>query len=153
MEIQVGVDIQAPVDTVWNVITDIENSVDVISGIEEIEVLNSPDEGLEGFKWRETRTMFGKTATEDMWVTSVAEQQSYTVRAESHGAVYTSLISVAPEGESTKLTMSFRGEPQTFFTKIMTATLGQLFKGATRKALQKDMDDIKAHIERGDAQA
>jgi hypothetical protein len=38
--------------------------------------------------------------------------------------------------------MSLRAEPQGAFAKIMSATLGRLFMGATRKALEKDLADI-----------
>ena len=81
MNVEVQTLINAPRDRVWKIISDIDKSVDVISGIEKIEVLENPDAGLVGFKWRETRTMFGKQATEVMWITEAEENAYYQTRA------------------------------------------------------------------------
>jgi carbon monoxide dehydrogenase subunit G len=147
MELSMNTVINASPADVWAVVSNIEGSDAVISGIEKIEVLEKPETGLVGFKWKETRTMFGKEATEVMWVTDVKDGVSYDVRAESHGSVYESVIFLESEGEGTKLTMNFKATPQGFLTKIMAVTMGRLFRGATQKALQKDLDDIKAAIE------
>ena len=147
MKISTSVTINAPKEKVWSVVTDIENSHNVINGIEKLEVLEKPDSGLVGFKWRETRTMFGKTATEVMWVTDVEENAYYDVRAESHGAVYLSKIHLREDDGKTVLTMDFDARPQTIISKIMSFLMGFMFKGATKKALHQDLVDIKKSIE------
>ncbi len=147
MKVSTSVIINAPKEEVWSVVSNIENSANVISSIEKLEVLEKPDSGLVGFKWRETRTMFGKTATEVMWVTDVQENTYYDVRAESHGAVYLSKIYLREEGDKTVLTMDFDAQPQTTMSKIMSFLMGFVFKGATKKALHKDLEDIKMSIE------
>jgi carbon monoxide dehydrogenase subunit G len=143
------VDIKAGKEAVWKVITDFENAVDRISGIEKLVIDERPDHGLVGLRWTETRTMFGKTATETMWITAAEEESYYDTRAESHGAVYTSRISVQENNGSTMLTMDFHGAPQTFGGKVMMFLMGWMFRGATRKALQQDLEDIKAAVESG----
>ena len=147
MKIQVETKINKPKEVVWQTIINIEGSEERISGIEKVEVLEKPEVGMVGFKWRETRTMFGKTATEVMWITDVVENDHYKVRAESRGMIYNSVIKVAGEGDQTVLSMEFGGEAQTFMVKMMSALMMPFFKGATIKALQKDMDDIKASLE------
>lgn len=69
MAIKVDVTIDGPKEEVWNVIADIENSPNTITGIEAVEILEKPNDGLVGLKWQETRTLFGRTATEIMWIT------------------------------------------------------------------------------------
>ncbi|MGI9263993.1 MAG: SRPBCC family protein, partial [Gammaproteobacteria bacterium] len=69
MKVSTSIDIASPAENVWAVITDIENCVGRISSILDIEVLEKPETGFVGFKWKETRKMFGKEATEVMWVT------------------------------------------------------------------------------------
>lgn len=134
--------IDAPPEKVWATITSIDSSAETISGINEIERL-SDDTGFGvGTRWRETRTMFGKEATEEMEVTSIDEGRSYTVEADSHNVHYTSVLSVEPDGEGSTLRMTFHGEPRGAFTKFMAATVGRLMKGATRKALERDLEDI-----------
>jgi carbon monoxide dehydrogenase subunit G len=147
MKLEVSELINAPKAEVWRVITDIEGSVNFISGIEEVEVLEKPEDGLVGLKWRETRTMFGQTATEEMWITNAEEQVSYETRAESHGAVYQSGFKLSDEAGKTHLTMFFEGVPTSFFARLMSALTSPFFKGATEKAIRQDLIDIKAKAE------
>ena len=123
--------------------------VDVVGAIEVVERLDDRDGFGLGTTWRETRTMFGKKATEDMEVTDYEEGVRYATAAESHGSKYFSEIRVDAAGTGSRITMSFRGEPQTALTRVMDATVGRLFRGATRKALAKDLDDIVAAAEAG----
>lgn len=150
MDVNAFVIIEASRQAVWDVVTDIEKAAHRIDAIESVEVLERA-EGLVGFKWRETRRMMGKSATEVMWVTAAVEPEFYETRAESHGAVYTSRISLEEHGASTKLTMRFHSQPVTTTAKVFSACLGFLFMGGIRKALRKDLEDIKAAVEGGTA--
>lgn len=143
MNMSVTIDINAPKETIWAKITDIEKSVETISGIEEIEVLEKPEDSLVGLKWRETRTLFGKQATEVMWITDAEENHYYKTRAESHGAIYTTILKLEEKEGVTELSMTFGGKAQTFMAKIMSAIMMPFFKKATKKALEKDLEDIK----------
>ena len=147
MQIRVQVPIEGSVEEIWKVITDIENSASRVSAIEEIEILEKPPSGLLGLKWRETRTMFGKSATEVMWITDARENEFYDVRAESHGTVYQSRLSITEEDGGCVLKLDFGGQPQAFTAKLMSAALGWMFKGATKKALLKDLEDLKSVVE------
>ncbi|MBO3697034.1 SRPBCC family protein [Roseivirga sp. E12] len=143
MEFKTDIQINASKEKVWSVISDIENAKDNISAIESIEVLEPPTDGLLGLKWKETRTMFGKQATEIMWITEASENEYYQTRAESHGAIYISRLWIEENGSSSTLNMSFNGTPVTFGAKVMSAVMGWMFKSATVKALNKDLEDIK----------
>jgi hypothetical protein len=147
MKIEEKVCISGTKEKIWNVITDIDNSVNTIEAIEEIEVLERPDSGILGLKWQETRTMFGQSATEIMWITDAKENEYYQTRAESHGAVYISRLQIEEQGDENCLTMGFEGQPQSTWAKIMTAVTGFMIKNATQKALHKDLLDIKAAVE------
>jgi carbon monoxide dehydrogenase subunit G len=148
METQVRVTIRAPKTEVWHTITDIGNAASTISGIESVSILEKPVQGLVGLKWIETRTMFGKTATETMWITDAVEHDYYKTRAESHGAIYVTTLSLQESEGATELTMRFSGQPVTVGAKLMWLLLGFMFAGATRKALAKDLEDIKAAVEK-----
>ena len=147
MKTSVSVEINASTEEVWKAITDFEHCPSFISAIESLEILHKPDDTLVGFKWKETRTMFGKEATETMWITDYTENEFYQTRAESHGSVYTSKMAVEPKGENSKLTMSFSGETVSFFAKIMSALMSSMIKKSMDKALQQDLDDIKTYVE------
>lgn len=88
MRVQVEAMVHAPRDEVWRLVSDIENAAGVITGIEDVEVVERPAFGMRGLKWRETRTIFGKTAVETMWVTDAEEGSFYTTEARSHGSIY-----------------------------------------------------------------
>ncbi len=143
-DISLSRDVAAPPDIVWGLATDLDLAPDILSGVNSIERLDDGAGFGVGTRWRETRTMFGREATEDMEVTSFVPGRSYTVEAESHGAHYVSTVSVEPGPEGSRLSMTFSGRPTGLVAKIMAATVGLLFRGATRKALQKDLDEIAA---------
>ncbi len=147
MEISAQVTINAPINQVWAAVADIENAATRISGIDAVEILAPASDGLVGLKWRETRTLFGKTATEVMWITDAVENEFYDTRAESHGSIYRTRISVAQDPTGTTLTMRFRGEPVTFVAKLFTVPMGWMVKGSMRKVVQQDLEDIKKAVE------
>lgn len=143
MQVEVTRRIGAPADRVWGLITDLVNSPRVMTAIESVELLGGPEEFGVGTRWRETRTMFGKRATEEMTVSVLDPGRAYTVVAESGGTRYASTLVVVPEGAAAcTLTMTFGGQPTSTASRIMAATVGRLFIGATRKALEKDLADI-----------
>lgn len=147
-EISLSISINAKADAVWDVITNIEESVNTIKGIEKVEILEKPVDTFVGLKWRETRTMFGQTATEIMWITTAIENKSYSTRAESHGAIYITHIELEQKGESCELTMTFGAELVKFMTKVVSALTGWMFTNATKKALLEDLNDIKKAVEK-----
>jgi len=147
MELSVFVEIEKSLEDVWKAIIDFENCSNYINSIIEIEIIDNPRDTLIGFKWKETRVMFGKEATETMWITDYIENNYYQTRAESHGSIYISRLSLERVRENTKLTMSFTAEAQTFFVKILSVFMGFIIKGSMKKALLKDLNDIKNHLE------
>ncbi len=147
--IRIEREVAAPADRVWSVLTDLERSPEVISGVDSVERLDDGAGFAVGTRWRETRTMFGKEATEVMWVTAMDPGRDYVVEAESRGVHYRSELGVSPEGDAAcRLWMTFGATPLTLGGRIMGATIGLLFRGATRKMLAKDLDDIATEAER-----
>jgi uncharacterized membrane protein len=150
METRVSRAVAASAQQVWDVVTDIEGSPAVMTAIEHVERLDDrPGFGV-GTRWRETRTMFGKQATEEMEVTAVDPPHGYTVVAVNGSTTYTSTITVTPlDTERCELAMSFAGRSSGLVGRVLAATVGRLFAGATRRSLQQDLDDLAAHVEGG----
>ena len=88
MLVEVQVNIKASKAAIWAAITDIENAAETISGIDKIEILEKPANGLVGLKWGETRMLFGKPATAEKWITDAVENEFYKTRAESDGFIF-----------------------------------------------------------------
>ncbi|MBQ0767979.1 MAG: SRPBCC family protein [Bizionia sp.] len=147
MKLTVAIDINAPKEKVWKAITAIENSVQLISGIENIEMLHTPENTLVGLKWKETRTVFGKSATETMWITEAVELSHYVTRAESNGAIYQTTLKLTEHENTTYFAMEFSSEAVTFKGKVMGVVFGALLKKSMKKLIYKDLLDIKTNVE------
>lgn len=152
--ITVSEEINAPIDRVFAIASNIPNAAESIGGIELIETLEeaAPAEnnngivGL-GYKWRETRIMFGKKATEDMWITEWSPPTKYSVEARSHGCHYLTDITFESLDEQTsRITMSFNGTPETFMAKVMMKVFAFMTKKLV-ECLQNDLRDIKSVAE------
>jgi len=147
MHTSVSINIAQPKEVVWQAICDIAHSNHMISAILAIEVLHQPRDGIIGLKWRETRKMFGKEATEVMWITDAEENQYYSTRAENHGAVYITHLELTDVAGASQLTMTFSMQAQSTFAKIMASCMGFLMQGSMKKMLYQDLVDIKKAVE------
>lgn len=134
--------VAAPVDEVFAVYTNIEKAEERIPDIVSIEMLTDGPFGI-GTRWRETRVMFKKEATEEMWVTAFDPPRSYCVEAESHGMKYATTFDFEPDGDGTKVSWSFTGTPQTLGTKVLSPVLGVLMNGTMRKCMQRDLEALR----------
>lgn len=147
MFVEAQVTINGSKAAIWAAITDIEHASEIISGIENIEVLEKPATGLVGLRWRETRMLFGKPATAEKWVTEAVENEFYKTRAEDNGFVFITTIRLSESGGGITLTSSHDSQPQGFAAKLMSLPMGLLFKGVAKKAILQDLNDIKSAVE------
>ena len=147
MLVEAQVTISGSKAAIWAAITDIENASETISGIESIEVLEKPANGLVGLKWRETRTLFGKPATVEKWITDAAENEFYKTKAEDGGFVYLTTKSISESSGGITLTETHESEPQGIAAKLLSIPMGFLLKGVAKKYLLQDLKDIKAAVE------
>jgi len=144
--------IDAPQQQVWDAVTDLHNAADRIEGIAKMEVLTDGPVG-KGTRFRETRIMFRKEATEEMEITEWDPPNAYTTECSSHGCHYTSVIRCVPDGNGTRVEMSLDAKPLTAGAKVMSTLLGWMMKGACAKAFAKDLEDIKQYVEGSPAPA
>lgn len=128
---------------VWNVMTDLDGARDTISGIDSIERLDDLPGFQVGTRWRETRTMFGRSATETMEVIACDPGRSYATEAHNRGTRYVTTMSVTPvDGGQSMVSMRFEAEVTGVLNKTIGALVGRLMMGNVRKAMQADVDDI-----------
>ena len=140
--ITVSTHVSAPIERVFEVYTELDKAAERIPDIVALEVLSEGPFG-KGTRWRETRVLFKKEATEEMWVTGFDPPKSYTVEAESHGMHYSTLFSFAPEGDGTKVSWTFSGTAQTLGAKIMSPVLNVLMKGTMTKCMRGDLEALR----------
>ncbi|MFI8827586.1 SRPBCC family protein [Streptomyces sp. NPDC053431] len=137
---------------VWESITDLRNMPRVLSGVQRVEVLTEGGFAV-GTRWRETRRMLGREATEEMTVTVCEPPDRYVTVADSHGMHYVSEITLVPEGPpvaatATTLRMTFTARPAHDRTPgLLTRLLGRVGSRAVARALGKDLDEIARAVE------
>lgn len=147
--IEIHRDVAAPAEAVWAIITDIENAPHTISGITSVERLDEADGFVVGTRWRETREMFGRAATEELTVTRIEDGRSYTTAADHDKVHYESTLRVEPTGADTsRLTMHFDAQSGGLLNKTLGAVIGAIMVRSTRKLMQQDLADIAAAVQR-----
>jgi carbon monoxide dehydrogenase subunit G len=148
-DLTVSTHVSAPVARTFEVYTQIDKAAERIPGITSLELLSEGPFG-EGTRWRETRVILKKEATEEMWVTSFDPPKSYTVESESHGMHYSTVFSFAEDGDGTKVTWTFSGTALTLGTKIMSPVFNVLMKGTMKKCMLGDLEALRDVCERGE---
>ncbi|MFD0265619.1 SRPBCC family protein [Streptomyces sp. NPDC127106] len=140
----------APVERVWRALTDLESMPDVVSGVDAVEVL-TPGPFRVGTRWRETRRMFGKRATEEMYVTVCDAPERYVAEADNAGMHYVSEFRLTERSPSrTAVTMTFSAAPAARGKQpgVVMRLLNRLGTKAVAKAVMKDLSDVAASVER-----
>ena len=138
----VSTHVSAPLESAFEVYTDIEKAEERIPAITELEMLSEGPFG-NGTRWRETRVIMKKEATEEMWVTGFDPPRSYTVEAQSHGMLYETLFQFEPEGDGTKVSWTFESTPQTFGAKLSAPIFGIFFRGMMKKCMLGDLEALR----------
>ncbi|KAB1147790.1 SRPBCC family protein [Streptomyces luteolifulvus] len=133
---------------VWEALTDPGGMEHVLSSVSNVEVLTDGDFGV-GTRWRETRRMFGKDTTEEMWVTASEPPARYVVEAESHGTHYVSEWQLQAEGPSaTTVRMTFTATAHGGgITGLLAKVMGGVGSRVVSKAIARDLDEVAAAIE------
>ncbi|MGP1347898.1 MAG: SRPBCC family protein [Phycisphaerales bacterium] len=139
--------INAPREVVFGQAGDVHNWASRIEAIERIEVHTEGAVG-NGTRFTETRTIFGKQASETMTFADFDPPNGFTPLASSHGSEYTTRHSFEPVGGGTRVSLHFSARPVSLGAKLMTP-LFVMMKGSLRTMLLKDLDDLAAACERG----
>lgn len=137
--------VDAPREKVFEVASDFVNAAGFIRGITGIEMLTDGPVGV-GTKFKETRVIMKREATEEMEVTAFDPPESYVLECESCGCRYRSEFRFTPSGGGTDVEMTFEGKGLTVFAKVMSFIMRPMMK-MCMKETGKDLDDVKAAAE------
>ena len=140
--IEVFRSIRAPVGTVFKTVSDIQEFSETLPHVVKFEFLSDIHGGV-GTRFRETRLMNGKEATTELEITEYTENERVRMIADSHGAIWDTIYSLAEEGDKTALTMTMNAKSYKMLARVMNF----LFKGIIKKAVERDMDLVKAFCE------
>lgn len=145
MQIAVECFIEAPPDAAFSTAIDISNWPRFISGVKGVELL-TPGPVAAGTRFRETRSMFGRQATEDMTLAQIEPPHRFLLTAFNHGTAYRAEHLFASKATGTRTTLVFEGRPATLAR--LFAPLGWLFLGTLKRQLESDLADLKLEAER-----
>lgn len=138
--------VNAPQTETFQVFSDLRNAASRIDSIQSLELLSNGPVG-KGTRFRETRVMFGKEATEEMEITAFDPPNSYAVEGDSCGAHFHTVYTFAGNSQQTKVTMTMTSTAHTFFAKVMGPVMGVLMGPAMKKAMRQDHAQLKAAAE------
>ena len=99
-----------------------------------------------GTRFKETRVMFGKEATETMEVVEFKPPHGYALGCQSHGCRYRSDFQFKPNAGGTRVEMTFEATPRTLLARMMGFLTAPMIKGVA-KCMEKDLEDLKASLE------
>ena len=134
--------IDAPLETVFESVADIRNYSEVIPDIQSYEFLSEQQVGV-GTRFRETRLMGKREASTVLEVTEYELNQHVRMVTDSHGAIWDSVFRVHPEGQQTRLELEMESRPH----KLSARILNVLFHPIIKRAVAKDLDQVKLHLE------
>ena len=135
--------IEAPVTRVFATVAHIEEFRQVVPHIVDVEFLSEQRTGA-GTRFRETRLMGKRKAATVLEVTEYTPDEQVRLVSEAGGTVWDTVFLTVPEGSGTSLTMTMVARPQTLLGRVLTPLIAR----SVDKAVEADMDAVKAHLER-----
>ncbi len=138
--------VEAPVERVFQIASDIPNCAQRISGIARVEMLTDGPVGV-GTRWRETRKFGKHEAVETLSITAFEPDRSYTVGCTSCGCTYATTFHFEPQIGGTNVRMAMDCRPVTLFARVVSPITGLIFGPMMKKCLRKDLEELKAAAE------
>lgn len=145
MRISVETLISAPPERVFALLIDIPRWPETIVAIIRIDLLTQGPIAV-GSRFRETRIMFGREASEEMTVDEVGSPHRLVLTARSRGTAYRAEHLLEAHNGGTRLRLIFDATPRSLAARILTP-LGYLMRGTIEKQLAADLADLKRAAE------
>lgn len=135
--------VDAPVELVFDTVAHIENFSQVVPEIVKVEFLTESRGGV-GTRFRETRRMGKREAATELEVTEFVQNERVRIVSDVGGTIWDTVFTTSPtDAGAVELKMVMDARPYRLTAKLMNPLVG----GFIRKALESDMDAVKAHCE------
>ena len=130
--VSVVTEIAAPVERVFQVFTDLEQSAVRVSNIRRIELVTVGSLKL-GARWLETREVLGREDTAEMEITAYEQNRTYTITHHKAGARIDSVFTFTPNGQRDHRAGRIRfAERRAFARDARARALGDCGQGPRR---------------------
>jgi hypothetical protein len=134
----------APLPETFALFADVDNAAGRIKAITKTERLTPGPVGL-GTRFKETRIVFKREATETFEFTAFEPNVRYELTAASCGAEYRTEFRFAPEESGTRVDMTLNVRAVSLFAKLFSP-LARLMMGTMRKCVEQDMADLGDYL-------
>lgn len=134
--------IAAPLDVVFQAVSDVRNFREAVPHIVNIEFLTDQQVG-EGTRFLETRLMNGREQTVELEVAEYVDNDRVRMISDEGGTIWDTLFTFADHSDSVQLDMQMDIKPHTLFARIITP----LIRGMVVKGVESDMNALKKHCE------
>ena len=136
--------IDAPAARVFEVVSDVENFQRAVPQIVRVEFLSAQRRGV-GTRFRETRRMGKREATVELEVRELVEGERVRIVSDAGGTLWDTVFAVRALGPAqAELTMVRTDTPHRLLARVATP----LIRPMVRKAVERDLDAVKAYCER-----
>ena len=139
----ISIDIEAPVETVFAALAEIETFPDRAEAIAAVDFLSDQKRGV-GTRFRETRVMNGRENVAELEVTEQTENERIRMVCDEGGTVWDTVFKFDQSGSGTRLEMTMDARPHTLMAKLTIPIVNLMIK----KFVRQDMEEIKAWCER-----
>jgi carbon monoxide dehydrogenase subunit G len=153
IQFQITHTLPASPERVFEGLTNLENADAWMPGLVRVERVGGAAEGV-GSRWRETRKMYGKEATEEFEVTTFEPPSRFGLRVDgskgsSGSGIYTFDYRLSPDGGGTRVVLdaSISGISR------IREWISRLFAGMYRKMIAKDLEALAEHLRKQGATA
>lgn len=134
--------IEAPVSNVFHTVAHIQNFSKAIPHIERTEILSEVQSGV-GTRFREARRMGKRLAVTELEVVEYEPDDHVRIVSDTAGTIWDTVFHVRARGDHTELRMVMDARPH----KLLPRLINPLIRGMIQKAIEKDMDAVKAYCE------
>ena len=140
--ISVTREIAAPVDVVFDAITNIERLPETNPDVVRVEFLGEQRSGV-GTRFRETRAMGKKQMDTDLEIVELVPGEHARMVTDSHGTIWDTTFYTRPSAAGTELEIRMDARPHKLLTKILTPVM----KGVFRKGMEKHSGNFATYCE------
>jgi len=140
--IQISLAIAAPLELVFQAVSDVRNFREAVPHIVNIEFLSDQQVGV-GTRFLETRLMNGREQTVELEVAEYVDNDRVRMISDEGGTIWDTLFTFTEHPDNVQLEMQMDIKPHTLFARIITP----LIRGMVVKGVESDMNSLKTFCE------
>ena len=134
--------ISAPIEDVFEAISDINLYAQAIPHIVNVEILSEQKIDL-GTRFRETRIMDNREMVTELEITEYQAPHIVRFVSDEGGTVWDTVFTFEEHSGKTIMNMSMEAKPYKLIARLMNLVI----KGFVQKAIEADMDSVKEYCE------